>query len=65
MKKVSIVLFVILFASIVGLYFLHFSKSTKSNSVATVAGVPGQGIAYVNIDSVIFKFEMAVLAFVP
>ena len=58
MKKVPIVLFVILFASIVGLYFLHFSKSTKSNSVATVAGVPGQGIAYVNIDSVIFKFEM-------
>jgi outer membrane protein len=58
MKKVSIVLFVILFASIAGLYFLHFSKSTKSISVAKVTGVPGQGIAYVNIDSVIFKFEM-------
>ena len=58
MKKVSIVLFVILFASIIGLYFMHFAKSTKSSSVATVAGVPGQGIAYVNIDSVIFKFEM-------
>jgi outer membrane protein len=58
MKKVSIVLFVILFASIIGLYFVHFTKSTKISTVAAVAGVPGQGIAYVNIDTVIFKFEM-------
>jgi outer membrane protein len=60
MKKISIALFVVLFLAIIGLYFLHFSGGKKSNSAsaAPVTGVPGQGIAYVNIDSVIFKFNM-------
>ncbi len=59
MKKLSIVLYVVLFLAIIGLYFLHFSGSKKNPSqpVAVNEG-PAQGIAYVDIDSVIFKFEM-------
>jgi outer membrane protein len=58
MKKLSIVLFVVLFLAIIGLYFLHFSGSRKSVSTQTLAGAPAGSIAYVNIDSVIFKFDM-------
>ncbi|MEI6047316.1 MAG: OmpH family outer membrane protein [Bacteroidota bacterium] len=59
MKKISIILNVILFLSIIGLYFLHFSGSKKkSGSAAPVTGVSAQGIAYINIDTVIFKFDM-------
>lgn len=61
MKKLSIVLYVILFFAVAGLYFLHFSGNKKtSNTVATgnVTGSPAQGVAYINIDSVIFKFDM-------
>jgi outer membrane protein len=58
MKKLSIALFVVLFLAIISLYFLHFSGSKKSDTPGSVTGTPVQGIAYVNIDSVIFKFEM-------
>jgi outer membrane protein len=58
MKKLSIVLYVVLFLSITGLYFLHFYGSKKSDSPVAVTQTPAGGIAYVNIDSVIFKFEM-------
>ncbi|MCX6254857.1 MAG: OmpH family outer membrane protein [Bacteroidia bacterium] len=61
MKKLSIVLYVILFLAVAGLYFLHFSgskKNIKSDTTGNVAGAPVQGIAYINIDSVIFKFDM-------
>jgi outer membrane protein len=59
MKKLSIVLYVILFLAVIGLYFLHFSGNKKKSSpVVAVSGVPAQGIAYVNIDSIIFKFDM-------
>jgi outer membrane protein len=59
MKKISIVLFVVLFLAIIGLYFLHFSGNKKSTpSGPAVSGVPAGGIAYVNIDTVIFKFDM-------
>jgi outer membrane protein len=58
MKKLSIVLYVVLFLAIAGLYFLHFSGSKKSDTSGSVTGVPAQGIAYINIDSVIFKFNM-------
>jgi outer membrane protein len=58
MKKLSIVLFVVLFLAIIGLYFLHFTGSKKSESSGVAPGVPAQGIAYINIDSVIFKFSM-------
>jgi len=61
MKKLSVALFAVLFLAVVGLYFLHFtsgSKSTSNTSTGSVAGAPAEGIAYVNIDSVIFKFDM-------
>jgi outer membrane protein len=63
MKKLSVALFVVLFLAVAGLYILHFSgnkKSNKSVSANTTTSSPGQGIAYVNIDSVIFKFDMFV-----
>jgi outer membrane protein len=58
MKKLSIVLFAVMFLAILALYFLHFSGSKKSGSSSVVKEVPAGGIAYVNIDSVIFKFDM-------
>ncbi|MGA2407011.1 MAG: OmpH family outer membrane protein [Bacteroidales bacterium] len=61
MKKLSVVLYVVLFLSVAGLYFLHFSgnkKTKKSETSGSIAGTPAQGIAYINIDSVIFKFDM-------
>lgn len=61
MKKLSVILYVVLFLAVAGLYFLHFTgnnKSKKSETKGNAAGTPGQGIAFVNIDSVIFKFDM-------
>lgn len=58
MKKLSIALFVVLFLAIIGIYFLHFSGGKKSDAAAPVTGVPAHGIAYINIDSVIFRFDM-------
>jgi outer membrane protein len=59
MKKLSIVLFAVMFLAILALYFLHFSGSEKkSDSSGSVKEVPAGAIAYVNIDSVIFKFDM-------
>jgi outer membrane protein len=61
MKKLSVVLYVVLFLAVTGLYFLHFSgnkKTKKSETAANAAGSPDQGIAYINIDTVIFKFDM-------
>lgn len=61
MKKLSIALFSALFLAIAFLYLLYFSgnKKNKTNvtervSVATSA----EGIAFINIDSVIINFEM-------
>lgn len=61
MKKLSLVLYVVLFLAVAGLYFLHFSgnkKTKKSETAVNTLGSPAQGIAYINIDSVIFKFDM-------
>jgi|SRR5674476_318873 outer membrane protein len=61
MKKLSVILYVVLFIAVAGLYFLHFSGNKKNKKVETSGNVPvstAQGIAYVNIDSVIFKFDM-------
>jgi len=61
MKKLSIALFSVLFLAIALLYLLHFlgngknkTKVTEPVSVATSA----EGIAFINIDSVIINFEM-------
>jgi outer membrane protein len=61
MKKLSVALFAVLFLAVAGLYILHFtsgSKGKSSNASGSVAGAPAEGIAYVNIDTVIFKFDM-------
>jgi outer membrane protein len=58
MKKLSIILYVVLFLAVAGLYFLHFSGTKKSDKPGLVAESPAGGIAYINIDSVIFKFDM-------
>jgi len=61
MKNLSVTLFVVLFLAVIGLYFLHFSgnqKNKKSETTGTQAQSTAQGIAYVNIDSVIIKFDM-------
>ncbi len=61
MKKLSIVLYVVLFLAVIGLYFLHFTggkKDRKSETSGTVTEIPSGGIAYINIDSVVFKFDM-------
>ena len=61
MKKLSLVLYVVLFLAVAALYFLHFSgpaKAKKSEPAVNTLGSPAQGIAYINIDTVIFKFDM-------
>jgi hypothetical protein len=61
MKKLSVVLFSILFLAIAVLYFFHFAGGSKhksnkksDNTIESVAN----GIAYVNIDSIVYKFKM-------
>jgi outer membrane protein len=61
MKNLSVTLFVVLFLAVIGLYFLHFTgnqNTKKSVTTGTQAQSTAQGIAYVNIDSVIIKFNM-------
>jgi outer membrane protein len=58
MKKLSIILYVVLFLAIIGLYFLHFAGGKKIDKSGQVTGAAALGIAYVNIDTVIFKFDM-------
>ncbi len=61
MKKLSVVLFVVLFLAVAVLYFLQFKTSNNTSKTITAGSInemPGQGIVYVNIDSVIFNFEM-------
>ena len=61
MKNLSVTLFVVLFLAVIGLYFLHFSgnqKTKKSETTGANAQSTASGIAYVNIDSVIIKFDM-------
>jgi outer membrane protein len=61
MKNLSVALLVVLFLAVGGLYIMHFSgnkKSVGTVSTSNSAGASGQGIAYVNIDTVIFKFDM-------
>jgi outer membrane protein len=59
MKKLSIALFVVLSLAIIGLYILYFTGNKKSKTTTSSnTELPSGGIAYVNIDSVIFKFDM-------
>jgi outer membrane protein len=61
MKKLSVALFVVLFLAVAVLFFLQFSgnkKGKKSSQSAIEDQTAPVGIAYVNIDSVILKFDM-------
>jgi outer membrane protein len=61
MKKLSVVLFVILFLAVAGLYFFHFSagkKNIKIEEKGKTIELPSGGIVFVNIDSIIFNFSM-------
>jgi outer membrane protein len=57
MKNLSIVLNVVLLVALGVLYILHFSGNKNGAQPSSAAGVSADGIAYINIDSVIFKFE--------
>ena len=58
MKKLSVILYVVIFLAIAGLYLLHFTGNKKCSQSETGSSVPAGGIAYVNIDSIIYKFDM-------
>jgi outer membrane protein len=60
MKKLSVVLYVVLFVAVAVLFVLQFTGGKKNNSgsPAIATGKPTQGIVYVNIDSIIFHFDM-------
>ena len=61
MKKLSLILFVIMFLAIAALFILHFTgnrNNKKSDISGIITEVPAQGIAFINIDTVIFKFDM-------
>jgi outer membrane protein len=60
MKNLSVALFVVLFLAVSALFVLQFTGTGKKGSVNSTsnAGTPSQGIVYVNIDTVIFHFDM-------
>jgi outer membrane protein len=60
MKKLSIALFAVLFLAVGFLFYLNFSgKKDKKSVKETVKGeAQVNGIAFVNIDSVIYNFDM-------
>lgn len=61
MKNLSNILIAVLFIAVAVLYFLHFSGKKCSNEQAeggtTVANLDGLGMAYVNSDSLLTKYE--------
>jgi outer membrane protein len=58
MKNLSLILTGILFVAVAGLYYLHFSGTKKTSNALPAGESVSQGIAYINIDSVIFRFNM-------
>lgn len=58
MKKVSVILYVVIFLAIAGIYLLHFTGNKKSVQSDYESVVPEGAIAYVNIDSVVVRFDM-------
>jgi len=60
MKNLSVALFVVLFLAVAALFVFQFTGIGKKGSVNTVSatGTPSEGIVYVNIDSIIFNFDM-------
>lgn len=61
MKNLSVILFSLLFAALGALYFLHFTGKGRDNKTETPAErteITSSGIAYVNVDTLIFNFDM-------
>jgi len=61
MKKLTVVLFAVLFLAVAVLYFFQFKgngKSGKTNFSGSVKELPTGGIAYVNIDTIIFNLDL-------
>ena len=61
MKNLSIVLFSVLFLALALLYFFHFSgnaKSKRTEKQPAQSEVTATGIAFVNVDTIIYKFDM-------
>jgi outer membrane protein len=57
MKNLSVVLNVVLFIALAVLYILHFTGNKPGAQTQPSISGPAEGIAYINIDTVIFKFE--------
>ncbi len=60
MKKLSVILFVILFLAVAVLFFFQFSGG-KKNSVKESSepiSTQSEGMVYVNIDTIIYNFDM-------
>lgn len=58
MKNLSIALFAVLFLAVASLFVLHFTGNKKPAAENPVYEAPAGAIAFVNIDTVIFKFNM-------
>lgn len=61
MKKLTIGLFAFLFLAVAFLYFLHFTgkkQNISGDPVSSAVQSDARGIAFVNIDSVIYNFDM-------
>ena len=61
MKKLSDILFVVLFLAVAALFVLHFTggkKGSENTKSGTTLNTPANGIAFVNIDTIVVKFAM-------
>jgi outer membrane protein len=61
MKNLSVILFAVLFVALGLLYFFHFSSNEKNKETVDLkeqSEVTSAGIAYVDVDSLIFNFDM-------
>ncbi len=61
MKKLTVALFVILFLAVAALFVLQLTgnkKTGKTGLTGTNVESTANGIAYVNIDTIVFKFDM-------
>lgn len=58
MKNLSVILYVVIFLAIGGLYLLYFTGGKKNSQSDVVSSAPAGAIAYVNIDSIVVKFDM-------
>ncbi len=65
MKNISIVLNIVLFIGLGTLYYLHFSSAKTSPAEtaqqgASTVGESGLSIAYINVDTVLMKYNLAI-----